>query len=117
VGPFSRAPKLLARRAVVDIERMFEHDAEASAHLRGMLAGKKRAEIAREIGCTAQHVDVVRNRIIRGVAPLYTTRNDDREAGPPSSGPRGSNHVQTTEERPRAHAEPPRGAGGAGGRR
>jgi hypothetical protein len=109
--------RLLARRAVADIERTFEHDAEASAHLREMLAGKGRAEIAREIGCTAQHVDVVRNRIIRGVAALYTTRNDDREAEPSRSRPRGRDHVQTTEERPRAPAEPPRGAGGAGGRR
>jgi hypothetical protein len=109
---------LVARGAIEDAARALEHDAEASAHLREMLEGKKRAEIVRKFGCSAEHADVVRKRIMRGIAALGAGMNDESEDGPPSSGPRGSYHEpQATEERQGAPPEPHRGAGGARRRR
>lgn len=109
--------RLSGERAIADVVRAFEHDAEASAHIAKMREGKTRKDIASELGCTAGRVDVVRNRIVRGMTALRESANDNGEDEPPSSGPRGSYHAQATEERRRADAEPHRGAGGAGGRR
>jgi len=116
------APDALARlqeqRGIAEVLRAFEHDAETSAHVREMLAGKTRTEIASALGCAPAHADVVRRRILRGMAALRTRMNEDSEDGPPSSGPRGIYHEpQATEERQGAAREPLRGAGGARGRR
>ena len=40
-----------------------------------------------EVGCTAEHADVVRKRIFRGIAAHARRMNDDSEDAPPSSGP------------------------------
>jgi hypothetical protein len=80
--------RLMVERGLADMARAFEHDAEASAYLREMLEGKNRGEIMAELGYTAEHADVVRKRILRGIAALHAGTNDDGEAEPPS--PRGS---------------------------
>ena len=112
------APDALERfaehRGIADVVRALAHDPEASAHLTRMLEGKDRAEIVYELGCTPERADVVRKRISRGIARM----NDESEAGPPSSGPRGTYHEpQATEERQGAAREPLRGARGAWRRR
>ena len=107
---------LVAQGAIAEVVRAFEHDAEASAHLERMLAGAKRADIVDDLGCTPEHADVVRKRILRGIAALCARMNDEREDEPPSSGPRGRTHEpQATEERQGAPPEPHRGAGRARG--
>ena len=113
------ALELLAeQRGIAEVLRAFEHDPEALAHVREMLAGSKRAEIVEELGCTADRADAVRKRIIRGIEALCARMNDQSEDEPPSSGPRGSYHEpQATEERQGAAPEPHRGAGRAGRRR
>jgi hypothetical protein len=110
--------RLIEERGLSDLESALRHDADATVYLEEMLAGRKRAQIASRLGWDAQRAKVVRNRIVRRVRALYAATNDDNsEDEPPSSGPRGSCHVQTTEERPRTHPEPHRGALGAGRRR
>jgi hypothetical protein len=105
---------LVEQRGLADLLRAFEHDDEASAHLSEMLTGKTRAEIVDALGCTEERANAVRRRIVRGVTALSARMNDDSEAEPPSSGPRGRYHeLQATEERPGAPPEPHRGAGGA----
>jgi hypothetical protein len=103
---------------IAAVMRAFEDDAEASRHIEMMLEGRKRADIVKELGCTAEHADVVRKRIIRGIAALCAKRDDNSEDEPPSSGPRGRHHdLQATEERQGAPPEPRRGAGRADRRR
>jgi hypothetical protein len=109
--------RLVEQSGIAAVVRAFAHDAEASAHIRMMLAGKKRAEIAEELGCTPERVDVVHKRILRGVAALSARMNHESEDEPPSSGSRGTDHAQTTQERQGAAPEPHRGAGRAGRRR
>jgi hypothetical protein len=60
--------RLMAQRGLADLARVFQQDAEASAYVRGMLAGNKREEIMAELGLTAERADVVRKRILRGLA-------------------------------------------------
>jgi hypothetical protein len=109
---------LLEQRGIAELRRAFGPDAEASAHLERMLEGSKRAEIAAELGCSVEHADLVRRRILRRIAALRADTNDQREDEPPSSGPRGTYHEpQATQERRGAAPEPHRGAGGAGRRR
>jgi hypothetical protein len=109
--------QLLTHRAIADAMRALERDPEATAYLRGMLAGKTRAQIIIDLGCDAEHADVVRKRIMRCAATLHAM-NDDSEDGPPSSGPRGhDDELPTAEGRHRAPPEPHRGALRAGRRR
>ena len=111
---------LVEHRGRADVVRAFEQDAEASAYVREMLAGKTRAEIVDALCSSDKHADVVRKRIIRKLTALCARMNDESEseAEPPSSGPQGSYHApQATEERQGAPPEPHRGAGGAGRRR
>jgi DNA-directed RNA polymerase specialized sigma24 family protein len=111
--------QLAEQRGIADVVRLFEHDAEAAVHVEKMFQGKKRAEIAEELGCTAPHADTVRRRIFRRIAALSAeTMNPRSEDEPPSSGPRGRHHEpQATQERQGAPRKPHRRAGGAGRRR
>ena len=109
---------LVGQSEIAEVTRAFEHDAEASVYLRETIAGKTRAEIMAALGCTADRADVVRQRIVRGMAALRATMNDHTEPEPRRSGVRGTYHEpQATEERQGAAREPLRGAGGARGRR
>jgi len=108
--------RLSEERGLADLEQALEHDAEASAYLQKMRQSKERAQIADELGMTVEHAHVVHKRIIRAAEALYAAMNDDEDE-PPSSGPRGSYHVETTEERRGAPHEPRRVAGRAGRRR
>jgi hypothetical protein len=106
------------RRGIAEALRAFEHDAEASAYLQEMLAGRTQPEIARELGYTPTHAETVHKRVTRGIAALRARMDTQSEDEPPSSGPRGTTHdLQATEERQAAPPEPHRGAGGAGRRR
>jgi hypothetical protein len=87
-GPDALA-RLMVKRGVVDLERVFERDGEASAYLREMLDGETRPEIVRTLGWPVARAKVVRWRIVRRTQALYAETNDDREDEPPSSGPRG----------------------------
>jgi hypothetical protein len=108
---------LFEQRVIADLLRAFEHDAEAQAYIGEVLAGKTRAEIVDGLGCTPERANAVRKRILRGITALDARMNDESEAEPPSSGPRGRHHEpQTTEERQGTPPEPPRGAGRAGHR-
>jgi hypothetical protein len=108
---------LLMHRGVTDVKRALSGDAEAWAYIQGMLEGGKRAQIAAELGCTAEHGKVIRKRIMRCAAALHAM-NDNGEDEPPSSDPRRSHdELPTAQERHRALHEPPRGALRAGGRR
>ena len=78
--------RLVEARGLAALERLFEHDAEASAHLEEMLERKTRLEIADKLGCTLIHVDTVRKRIVRGIVAYARRMNDDGEDEPPSSG-------------------------------
>ena len=80
--------RLVEARGHEALERLFERDAEASAHLEEMLERKTRLEIADKLGCTLVHVDTVRKRIVRGIVAYARRTNDEDE--PPSSGPRGT---------------------------
>ena len=111
-GP-SALELLAAQGEIAEVLRAFEHDAEASIHIKLMLEGKTRAEIVEELGCTRERANVVRKRITRGIAALCAGNNESEDE-PPSSGSRGIYHEsQTTQERQGAHAEPRRGAVGA----
>jgi hypothetical protein len=75
--------RLMEARGLAALERLFEHDAEASAHLEEMLDRKTRQEIAEKLGCTLLRVDTVRKRIVRAIAAYARSANDDSEdAGP-----------------------------------
>ncbi len=63
--------RLMAQQGLADLARAFERDTEAAAYLKEMLEGKTRAEIAHELGWTADRAKVVRKRILRGVEALY----------------------------------------------
>jgi DNA-directed RNA polymerase specialized sigma24 family protein len=109
---------LLTRHSIAELLRAVGDDAEATAHLRGVLEGKPRAQIAAQLGCSVEHATALRKRIMRGVAALNASMNDNGEDEPPSSGPRGhDDELPTAEERHRAPPEPPRGALRAGRRR
>jgi hypothetical protein len=109
---------LSERRRIATVIEAFAHDVEASSVIRMMLGGMKRAEIMMELRISAEHADVVRKRIARGIAALDAGMDKDDGDEPPSSGPRGRHHdPQATEERQGAPPEPHRGAGGAGRRR
>jgi DNA-directed RNA polymerase specialized sigma24 family protein len=109
---------LIARGSIADLLRALGDDPEAAAHLRGALEGQTRAQIAAQLGCSVEHATALRKRIMRGVAALKASMNDNSEDGPPSSGPRGhDDELPTAEERHRAPPEPPRGALRAGRRR
>jgi hypothetical protein len=114
--PFAQ---LAEQRGIAYVVRVFDHDAEAAAHVRKMFEGKKRAEIAEELGCDPGHASTVRRRIFRVLAALSArTMNPTSEDEPPSSGPRGRHHEpQATQERQGAPREPHRSTGGAGRRR
>jgi hypothetical protein len=110
--------RLSAEREIAYLARAFAEDAEALAYIGQMSLGKARAEIAEALGWTVQRAKVVRNRIRRTVEARGAAMNDNGEAGPPSSGPRGDlDETQATEERRGAAPERHRRAGGAGGRR
>ena len=78
--------RLTEARGLLDLERILAHDAAGASYLRRMLEGKKREEIMAEVGCTAEHADVVRKRIVRGIAAHVRRMNDDGDDAPPSSG-------------------------------
>jgi hypothetical protein len=109
--------RLSEHRTKQDRSRLFAHDADASAYIEKLGEGYKRAEIAKALGWTVQRAKVVRKRIARTLAAHEAAMNDNGEAEPPSSGPRGNDHVQTAEERRGAPPERHRGARGAGRRR
>jgi len=110
--------QLVEQTTIANVMQAFAHDVEASAHIKKMLAGKRRAEIVDELGCTPEQADVVRKRIVRGIAALGARINNEREDEPPSSGPRESYHEpKANKERQGAPPEPHRCAGGARRRR
>jgi hypothetical protein len=79
--------RLMVERGLADLAGAVQHDAEATAYLRGMLAGETRAEIADELGWTADRAKVVRKRILRGVAALSARMNEDSEVLRGTAGP------------------------------
>jgi hypothetical protein len=109
--------QLIEHGAIEGARRAVAHDAEASAYLDAMLMGHTREEIADAHGLTPEHAKVVRKRISRRLAALSARINHESEDEPPSSGSRGTDHAQTTQERQGAAPEPHRGAGRAGRRR
>jgi|HubBroStandDraft_6_1064221.scaffolds.fasta_scaffold626068_1 hypothetical protein len=104
---FERLSGLRMRAGVI---AAVAHDPEASAYLEELREGKTREQIARGLGMTIGHAKAVRKRIARYAEAAM---NDNGEDEPQSSGPRGDDHVPTTEERRGAPPEPHRGAGGA----
>jgi hypothetical protein len=85
-GPDALA-RLMRERGIVDMERLFEHDAEASVYLGEMLEGEARAEIMCKLGWPLRRANTAYKRIVRGIAAHARRINDDSEDAPPSSGP------------------------------
>lgn len=68
---------------------VFADDEEASAVLAASAEGWNRAEIAEWLGCGVRRVESVQRRIKNCLRSLGETINDQGEAEPPSSSPRG----------------------------